>query len=282
VAAAVETPAAEPPTVEAAAVETPTAEPPTAEAAVVEAAVESEAVPNSARPKTAPTSSPPERRHWGFPAASTEGLGADSAAPQRPATAPVKSIEAVDPAPPRVRAAPEPSLSESAAPKIDHTQTIRAPVRLDLEDGQASRGFAIQLMLSEAEIDPLEVPNLSIFAEYRLYAVTGIDHDRVMHALRLGFFSSESAAAAVAGYLATFFDAPCIKRVSIAEHERFEERRMVARKDIGDMDGHHVIELAEPRRAPVPQVVLKQPAGAKQKATQGSSIWSRLIPTRKR
>ena len=57
-----------------------------------------------------------------------------------------------------------------------------------------SQWFSIQLSLSEDPIDPEHVPSLDIFNEYRLYSVTGLDGGRVMHALRLGFFSSELAA----------------------------------------------------------------------------------------
>lgn len=254
------------------------------------------------RSPTEPTSGTPERGESKRAAASPAPAETDSGALEHLAAAvaaPLVSVEAPDPPPARVRAGPEPSTRESAqtdAPQIDRTRTIRALAQLELEDGQASSGFAIQLMLSEQEIDPREVPNLSIFAEYRLYAVTGLDQDRIMHALRLGFFSSEAAAAAVAGYLATFFDAPCIKRVSVAEHERFEERRVVARKDIGTMGGHDVIELAGPSPLPPRRTIelagaaassagqseAKPIANGKRKAPDTNSIWSRLIPMRKR
>jgi len=166
-------------------------------------------------------------------------------------------------------------------PQIDRTQTVRALTRLELEDGQSSSWFAIQLMLSEEEIDPHQVPNLSIFAEYRLYAVTGLHQDRCMHALRLGFFSSETAAAAVAGYLASRFDAPTIKRVSVAEHERFEEQRLTARKDVGGGDGHVVIELAAPAPSLLRQAREKLQFQRKHDKPDAGSIWSRLLPSRK-
>lgn len=208
-----------------------------------------------------------------------------SAAPQSPADAPARTDAAL-PAEPAVATdsgqPPAASTAPSDAPQLDSTQSIRALGSLEPTDGQASGWFAIQLMLSEQEIDPRDVPNLSIFAEYRLYALTGLDQDRLVHALRLGFFSSESAAAAVAGYLATAFDAPCIKRVSIEEHERFEERRVAARKDVGETAGHAVIELTAPSPSPLNQTAGKLPAAGERKAPEASSIWSRLIPTRKR
>ena len=200
-----------------------------------------------------------------------------------PATPAWVSAEVADPTSARAGRTPEPP-TESAptdTPQIDNTQTIRALTPLELADGQSSRWFAIQLLLCEEEIDPHEVPNLSIFSEYRLYAVTGLDQDRCMHALRLGFFSSENAAAAVAGYLGTFFEAPCIKRVSTAEHDRFEEGRVTARKDVGAGDGHAVIELAGPAPASAPRASEKLPDQAKHNMPKATSIWSRLLPMRK-
>jgi len=207
---------------------------------------------------------------------------------------PLESV-ATEPAPPAVSievADPSSSVAgltlelptksgPAEGPQIDRTQTVRALTRLELEDGQSSPWFAIQLMLSEEEIDPLQVPNLSIFAEYRLYAVTGLHQDRCMHALRLGFFSSETAAAAVAGYLASCFDAPTIKRVSVAEQERFQEQRLTARKDVGGGDGHVVIELAAPAPSLLRQAREKLQFQRKHDKPDAGSIWSRLLPSRK-
>jgi hypothetical protein len=169
---------------------------------------------------------------------------------------------------------------------IDSTQTVRALTPLELADDQISRWFAIQLSLSERPIDPATVPDLPIFNEYRLYSVTGTDQDRVMHALRLGFFSSESAAQAVAGYVGTFFDAPCIKRVSTAEHDRFEERRVAAGKDVG-AGGHAVIELAGPtplpeRSMPERPVVTKPEDDDASGEPEAPSLWARLLSARRR
>jgi hypothetical protein len=175
------------------------------------------------------------------------------------------------------------SDSRSDALEIDSTRTIRALTTLELSDEQASRWFAIQLTLCEQPIDPAEVPNLAIFSEYRLYSVAGLADGRVMHALRLGFFSSESAAAAVGGYLAQFFDAPSVKRVSIAEQERFEERRLAARKDAGDLGEHAVIELTCPATLPERQVsTASAPGNGESNPQESSSLWSRLLAPRKR
>jgi hypothetical protein len=173
----------------------------------------------------------------------------------------------------------EPAPESEPAAQIDRTETVRALTHLELEDEQSSRWFAIQLASAEKEFDPSDVPNLSIFAEYRLYAVRELDQERPLHALRLGFFSSETAAAAVAGYLAAYFDAPLIKRVSLAEHERFEEQRVTARKDVGAADGHVAIELAGPAPSPLRQAYERLAAQRKHIRPKESSLWSRLIPT---
>ena len=196
----------------------------------------------------------------------------DQAEPSVPS---VFAHPAARPSPPHVSAA-APQVAE--APEIDSTQTIRALTRLELEDDQSSQWFSIQLVLSEEHIDPERVPNLDIYNEYRLYSVTGLDRDRVMHALRLGFFSSELAAESVAGYLRGFFDSPCIKRVSLAERERFVEKIVTARKDIGATGMHAVIELTSP--TPLPERRIEVSESGKRRAP--SSVWSRIVAPLKR
>ena len=148
------------------------------------------------------------------------------------ATAPV-------PAPREVKKLDEPLES------LECTQTIRALTPKELEDNEASRWFVIQLALADHAFDPDAVPNLDIFSEYRLYSVAGLDQGRVVHALRLGFFREEIGAVAVASYLAAFWDKPTIKRVSLAERERFAEQRVEARKDVGATGKHAVIEITD-------------------------------------
>jgi hypothetical protein len=148
------------------------------------------------------------------------------------ATAPV-------PAPREVKKLDEPLES------LECTQTIRALTPKELEDNEASRWFVIQLSLADHAFDPDAVPNLDIFSEYRLYSVAGLDQGRVVHALRLGFFREEIGAVAVASYLAAFWDKPTIKRVSLAERERFAEQRVEARKDVGATGKHAVIEITD-------------------------------------
>ena len=158
--------------------------------------------------------------------------------------------------------APTPTLSRASVPapasrqvdlpskgalSIESTQTIRALTQLELEDDQASRWFAIQLSLSEEPFDPETLPNLDIFSVYRLYSVAGIDNGRIVHALRLGFFTEQIAAGAVASYLAAFYDKPAIKRVSAAERERFADQSLQARKDVGATGKQAVIEITNER-----------------------------------
>jgi hypothetical protein len=132
-------------------------------------------------------------------------------------------------------------------PSLETTQTVRALTQLELEDDNASRWFVIQLSLAENAFDPDTVPNLDIFSVYRLYSVAGIDQGRIVHALRLGFFSEEMAAGAVASYLADFYDKPAVKRVSAAERERFAEQPLEPRKDVGATGKHAVIEITSDR-----------------------------------
>ncbi len=116
-------------------------------------------------------------------------------------------------------------IQDSPLADLDSTQTLRVLTPLELHDDAQSKWFVVQLALSEQPVDLHTMPHLDIFDEYRLYAVAGLDQGRVLHSLRLGFFSEQVSADVVAGYLKTFFEAAEIKRVSGAEHERFADRR---------------------------------------------------------
>ncbi|HEX3398149.1 MAG TPA: SPOR domain-containing protein [Steroidobacteraceae bacterium] len=143
------------------------------------------------------------------------------------------------PAPREVKKLDEPLES------LESTQTMRALTPSELEDNEVTRWFVIQLALADHAFDPDAVPNLDIFSEYRLYSVAGVDEGRVVHALRLGFFREEIGAVAVASYLAAYWDKPAIKRVSVAERERFADQRVEARKDVGATGKHAVIEITD-------------------------------------
>jgi hypothetical protein len=180
---------------------------------------------------------------------------------------PPKVPFALTPPPRRVEALSTP------LPSLESTQTMRALTPLELEDPATLHWFVIQLSLSEEGFDPDSLPNLDIFGEYRLYSVAGLDQGRLVHALRLGFFAEEGAAAAVASYLAAYYEKPTVKRVSIAERERFSDQRVEARKDIGATGQHAVIEITNELRerrssaatvTPLPMVV-QQVASSKGK-----------------
>jgi len=204
------------------------------------------------------------------------------------------AMSATAPAPGSGTAPPAaPGTPAPASLPIDSTQTVRPLTPLELADAQASHWFAIQLLLCADRINPAEVPNLGIFEEYRLYSVSGPDHDRLMHALRLGFFSS-------ARYLAAYFPAPTIKRVSIAERERFADKVVIAGKNVGASGDRAVIELdghaapvskapgvaapaaAPVAAAPVAAAPVAAPVADERPAGFGSSwLWS-LLPGRHR
>jgi hypothetical protein len=180
---------------------------------------------------------------------------------------------------PVLEAAPPDAPATERAFEIDSSQTLRALTPLELADDDGAACFVVQLVLSEHEIDPDQVPSLGIFSEYRLYRIKGLHQDNVMHALRLGFFGSEPAAQAVAGYLAVFFDAPTITRVNTAERERFSHDHVKARKDIGETGSHSIIELTSP--TPLPKRAERE-VPPQDKVAHKGSLWSRLLAPLKR
>ena len=214
------------------------------------------AVPKNAAPTEAAKPAPvltqsvaPARKAWPkFRAALTRPLANKLTSLQHVvvATAPV-------PPPREVKKLDEPLES------LESTQTIRALTPMEIEDSEASRWYVIQLALADHAFDPDAVPNLDIFCEYRLYSVAGLDQGRVVHALRLGFFREEIGAVAVASYLAAYWDKPSIKRVSLAERERFADQRVEARKDVGATGKHAIIEITDElvarRRRSKPSIV---------------------------
>ena len=141
----------------------------------------------------------------------------------------------------------KPAQLNKLLPTLDTTQTVRTLTQLELEGEQASRWFVIQLALAEEAFDPEVLPNLDIFNAYRLYSVAGIDQGRIVHALRMGFFSEETGARAVASYLAGYYDNPTIKRVSTAERQRFADQGLEPRKDVGATGKQAVIEITNER-----------------------------------
>jgi hypothetical protein len=181
------------------------------------------------------------------------------------------------------RPTPSVNVKPSVAP-LDSTQTLRALTRLELADSESSCWFSIQLVLSELPISAEQVPALPIFSEYRLYAVTGLQSNRLMHALRVGFFSSEVAAEAVARFLAHHFDSPSVIRVSIAERERFAHATVKPCRDVGATESHAAIELTAPaplqQAPPAPQSAGAAAGGGKRVESPQRSGWSRLFTLR--
>jgi hypothetical protein len=168
---------------------------------------------------------------------------------QTPTAKPAASIRPSVNSPPVLTAGHRVPVQQrsSRLPDLESTQTVRALTQFELESEQVSPWYVIQLSLAEDAFDPETVPNLDIFSVYRLYSVAGIDQGRIVHALRLGFFSAESAAAAVASYLTEFYDKPTIKRVSAAERQRFADQPLEPRKDVGATGKHAVIEITSER-----------------------------------
>jgi hypothetical protein len=204
------------------------------------------AAPKSVAPIEAAKAAPvmtqsvaPARKSW------AKSWGKSRALPAKPMASKLTSLQHVvvatapAPAPREVKKLDEPLES------LESTQTMRALTPKELEDNEASRWFVIQLALADHAFDPDAVPNLDLFSEYRLYSVAGLDQGRVVHALRLGFFREEIGAVAVASYLAAYWDKPTIKRVSVAERERFADQRVEARKDVGATGKHAVIEITD-------------------------------------
>lgn len=129
-------------------------------------------------------------------------------------------------------------------------------------------------MQSQGQIEPEQIPKLDIFAEYRLYSVSETEEGVPLQLLRLGFFSSEIAAYAVAGYLSSHFPTKQIKRVSIAERDRFAEQAVEAKKEVGEAGRHTVIEVTA-----LPEIInTLGPRAASEDEARGDapSLWSRL------
>jgi hypothetical protein len=165
-------------------------------------------------------------------------------------TAPKTVPATVKPPAPAAPVAPGPThraeARDARPPSLESTQTLRPLTTSELQE-TATRWYVIQLSLSSESFDPDSLPNLDIFNEYRLYSVAGLDQGRIVHALRLGFFAEEGAAGAVASYLSEFYEKPTVRRISVAERERFRDQRVEARKDIGATGRHAIIEITSER-----------------------------------
>jgi hypothetical protein len=221
------------------------------------------------RPALAPTERPvstPAVKPAAMPAAAQRPVPAPLATsvPPRPPTASPAPPAAVAPAPVAspVSPAPQPKGAPAASPMrqfevlggeipdLDSTQTIRALTLPELENKDAPKLFAIELIVSATQITPDQIPNLAIFNEYHLYMAIAQLDGRSAHALKLGFFPDDAPANAVAGYLSSYFNGLKVSRVSFAERERFASRRVRAGKDSGDSGTHTTIDMSSPTHAP--------------------------------
>ncbi len=142
--------------------------------------------------------------------------------------------------------------SSHAHPNLDSTQTIRALTNEEMSDAAQEKWFAIQLAASEQPVNLDILPHLDIFEAYRLYSVATAGSGKIVHSLRLGFFKEAVSAEAVSGYLKTFFGAPSVLRISVAEQARFKDAPQPRRAE-PEEPKNNVVELnnARANRAPV-------------------------------
>jgi hypothetical protein len=201
-------------------------------------------------------------------------------APKVPAKVPEKvaAKPAHMPAAPVVAAKPAATVSAPAAiritssappPELDSTQTIRALTSAEMEDQAQDKWFAVQLAVSDQPVNLDAMPRLDIFEAYRLYSVATAGSGKIVHSLRLGFFKEAVSAEAVGGYLHTFFGAPTVMRVSVAEHARFKDPPS-SKKPAPPAHEAKVVELnnARPTARPVvPTVTMEVSTGVDTSAT---------------
>jgi hypothetical protein len=170
------------------------------------------------KPSTPAAAAPAQRPSQ--PAQATPAAAvAKSAAPTTTAPVTAKSPATAPAAPAKVAATTAPFTQGD----LDSTQTIRALTDAELNDETQDKWFAIQLAVSDQPMNLDAMPHLDIFEAYRPYSVAAAGSGKITHSLRIGFFREHVSAEAVAGYLKTFFSAPSVVRISVAEHARFKE-----------------------------------------------------------
>lgn len=176
-----------------------------------------------------------------------------------PASAPVSKLAGTTAKATPAPVATTPSSHRPSAPRtdLDSTQTIRALTSAELEDETQEKWFAIQLAASEQPVNLDAMPHLDIFEAYRLYSVATAGSGKIIHSLRLGFFKEAVSAEAVAGYLKTFFSAPTVLRISVAEQARFKDATLPKKPDPEVRAAPNVIELETARAARVPTVTME-------------------------
>lgn len=214
-----------------------------------------------------------------------------TAAQQQAAPAPVPTTKT--PAAAAAAAAPEVAKRAPPIPKrmaeamhleLDSTQTIRALTAAELEDEAQEKWFAIELAVSDQPVNLDAMPHLDIFEAYRVYSVANAANGKITHSMRLGFFKESVSAEAVAGYLKTFFSAPTVLRISIAEHTRFKDATV--RKRPASHGAPNVIELEDARASRVPTVTMAvgsaaTPTTPAEKTVKAHAAKSAPIPTKR-
>jgi hypothetical protein len=188
------------------------------------------------------------------PAAAKPASPPPVAKKNEPPAKPVAPAVTGKPAAPALKQVPPALVRESAHahPNLDSTQTIRALTNEEMSDAAQEKWFAIQLAASEQPVNLDILPHLDIFEAYRLYSVATAGSGKIVHSLRLGFFKEAVSAEAVSGYLKTFFGAPTVLRISVAEQARFKDAPQPRRAE-AEEPKNNVVELNNARagRAPV-------------------------------
>jgi hypothetical protein len=200
----------------------------------------------STQPTVAATANPTPPKQASAPAPKQS-----AARPSQPAQPTNKTAPAVPPKAP----APAPA---ARGPELDSTQTIRALTSAEMDDEE--KWFSIQLVVSEQPVNLDAMPHLDIFEAYRVYSVANAGSGKIVYSLRLGFFREEVSAAAVSGYLKTFFPSPSVMRVSTAEQLRFKDAPTPkATAEAAARNEARVIELsqARDRKPAIPTVTME-------------------------
>ena len=141
--------------------------------------------------------------------------------PSKPVAAPtplravpqLRAVPAARPANP-VSAAPPRPATPAAAPRAS-----RAPAATPAATPELA-AYAVQLLWSVQPIDMTQVPQLAIFAAYKLYGAEGNRDGRRWYGLRLGFFTDAVSAKQVAQYVRSEFKSVSVVPVTQRERER--------------------------------------------------------------
>jgi hypothetical protein len=189
-------------------------------------------------------------------------------APKQSAARPAQPAnKTAAPAMPKAPAVPVPAAG-GRGPELDSTQTIRALTSAEMDDEE--KWFSIQLVVSEQPVNLDAMPHLDIFEAYRVYSIANAGSGKIVYSLRLGFFREEVSAAAVSGYLKTFFPSPSVMRISTAEQLRFKDAPTPkATAEATARNEARVIELnqARDRKTTIPTVTMEVAAPADRSPT---------------